>query len=222
MTKFADLLSSLTTSFTPIVNTGYKQKDYGLIDLSVKQHIQLQDQPVANTQTFIDQFLARHHKKVAFGGYLEQRNLYQQSTHFTSASRDIHIGLDIWCPTKTQVVSPLNGRVFAIKNNDSLGNYGPTIILEHQEQSQLFYTLYGHLSEDSLNQYSVYQEVKKGDVFAKIGSPEVNGNYAPHLHFQLIKELDGFVGDYPGVAAQSDIDYYKKNCPDPNLLLKIL
>jgi hypothetical protein len=29
------------------------------------------------------------------------------------------------------------------------------------------------------------------------------------------------VGDYPGVAAESDLGFYKENCPDPDLILRI-
>jgi hypothetical protein len=41
-------------------------------------------------------------------------------------------------------LAALDGRVHSFQNNDSLGNYGPTIILEHQVEDLTFYTLYGH------------------------------------------------------------------------------
>ena len=31
--------------------------------------------------------------------------------------------------------------------------------------------------------------------------------------------MQHFVGDYPGVSNLLDLDFYKQNCPDPNLLL---
>ena len=54
-----------------------------------------------------------------------------------------------------------------------------------------------------------------------IGGTEVNGDYAPHLHFQIIKDIEGFEGDYPGVSSQNNLAYYSDNCPDPNLILKL-
>jgi murein DD-endopeptidase MepM/ murein hydrolase activator NlpD len=52
--------------------------------------------------------------------------------------RNIHIGLDLWIDAGTPVFSALDGRVHSFQNNDSLGNYGPTIILEHQVEDLTF------------------------------------------------------------------------------------
>jgi len=41
------------------------------------------------------------------------------------------------------------------------------------------------------------------------------------LHFQIIKDIKDYKGDYPGVCAAKDLKYYKNNCPNPNLLLKL-
>ena len=54
-----------------------------------------------------------------------------------------------------------------------------------------------------------------------LGVASVNGDYAPHLHFQIIRDLEDNFGDYPGVASENNIPFYKRNCPDPNLLLKL-
>lgn len=63
--------------------------------------------------------------------------------------------------------------------------------------------------------------MEAGDKIGAVGSAKVNGEYAPHLHFQIIEDLQGNSGDYPGVSSKEDIEFYLKNCPDPNLLLKI-
>ena len=49
----------------------------------------------------------------------------------------------------------------------------------------------------------------------------MNGDYAPHLHFQIIKNIADYEGDYPGVSSKNDLDFYSANCPDPNLVLKL-
>ena len=54
-----------------------------------------------------------------------------------------------------------------------------------------------------------------------VGYSEVNGDYAPHLHFQIIKNIENFEGDYPGVTSQNNLAFYRANCPDPNLVLKL-
>jgi hypothetical protein len=52
-----------------------------------------------------------------------------------------------------------------------------------------------------------------------VSSIRKNGDWPPHLHFQLIWDLGGKWGDYPGVAAERDLEFYKENCPDPNWII---
>jgi murein DD-endopeptidase MepM/ murein hydrolase activator NlpD len=62
---------------------------------------------------------------------------------------------------------------------------------------------------------------KKGQQIATLGDASVNGDYSPHLHFQIIKNIGDYFGDYPGVCSKTDLNFYLDNCPNPNLLLKI-
>jgi murein DD-endopeptidase MepM/ murein hydrolase activator NlpD len=138
-----------------------------------------------------------------------------------SDERNIHIGLDLWIKAGTKVLAALDGQIHSFQNNTALGDYGPTLILKHQIENFTFYTLYGHLSLESLNNKKVGAIVKKGETIASLGSPPINGDYAPHLHFQIIIDLENKTGDYFGVCSKKDLHFYAKNCPDPNLLLKI-
>ena len=63
--------------------------------------------------------------------------------------------------------------------------------------------------------------VQKGTQIATLGLPPINGDYAPHLHFQIIIDMQNKKGDYPGVCNEKDLKFYTENCPDPNLLLQI-
>ena len=107
------------------------------------------------------------------------------------------------------------------QNNEAMGDYGPTLILKHQIENFIFHTLYGHLSLNSLEGKKIGNFVKKGQQIASLGLPPINGDYAPHLHFQIIIDMENNVGDYPGVCNQKRLAFYSENCPDPNLLLKI-
>jgi hypothetical protein len=49
-----------------------------------------------------------------------------------------------------------------------------------------------------------------------------NGNWPPHLHFQLIIDMQGMKGDYPGVCKFSERERYLANCPDADLLLNMM
>ena len=171
-------------------------------------------------QGYIDQVLERNGAKVAYGGYLEKRVLYSISGRFDKGkARDIHLGVDFWCKAGTTVVCPMQGKVHSFANNADHGNYGPTIILEHHYRELKLYTLYGHLSITSLESLYPGKHFSRGDLLATLGTPDINVGYAPHLHFQLILDLGAYKGDYPGVCAEDDIEYYKNNCPDPHLLL---
>ena len=166
----------------------------------------------------------KNNAKVAFGGYNEVRSLYKRSKIFSSSKtdeRNIHIGLDLWIKAGTAVLAALDGFVHCFNYNMGVGYYGPTIILEHHIEKQKFYTLYGHLSLESINNIKVGTFYKKGQQLATLGDSSVNGDYAPHLHFQIIKKLVNNFGDYPGVCSKKDLKHYLENCPDPNVLLKI-
>lgn len=175
-------------------------------------------------ETFIENHLCTNHGKVAFGGYNELRNLYKRSNLFNDVQadeRNIHIGIDLWTQANTPVLAALDGTVYGFDNNTGSGNYGPTIILKHSFENQTFYTLYGHLSVESIENFEIGSVFKKGQQIATLGDSSVNGGYSPHLHFQIIKNIENNFSDYPGVCSKKDLDYYLENCPDPNLLLKI-
>lgn len=171
-------------------------------------------------QQYVTYVLHREKGKVAYGGYLEKRGLYGNSDRFLgSEPRNIHLGTDFWCAAGTKVLAPLDGIIHSFANNTDFGNYGPTIVLTHEFEGNRFYSLFGHLSLDSLEGLYVGKTIHSGDTLAALGTPEVNIGYAPHLHFQLILNIGDYQGDYPGVCTKRDLRYFSANCPDPNLLL---
>ena len=219
-------LNTMHSSFIPLLS-GMPQQAYMPVDLSVSNKdlslAILQDAQLH--KDWINTRLSENGKQVAYGGYLEKRKLYERSTYFQSAEtdeqRNIHLGVDLWCTAQTEVLSPLDGVIHSFQENTNYGDYGPTIILQHIVKDHIFYTLYGHLSKASLLNKKEGQKVHAGEVIAQLGTPDVNGNYAPHLHFQIIKDMQGIKGDYPGVCSTKNLEFYKNNCPDPNFLLNI-
>lgn len=224
MKPLASILKSIPPS--KVIDSDIDYSKYITLDLSIN------NQDLAGNKTgssadfeeYITHYLKKNNAEVAFGGYIEGRTLYQRSSIFKNdliSERNIHIGLDLWIKAGTSVLAALDGKIHSFKNNVGLGDYGPTIILEHEIENQKFYTLYGHLSLESIEGISVGDFFKKGEHLANIGNSEVNGDYAPHLHFQIIKNIEDYWGDYPGVCNTKDLNFYIENCPDPNLLLKI-
>ena len=224
---FLEFIAGLTPGFTPVIEAEIVQEHYVEIDLSATNR-ELDGINISSSAAFaefLNDFLQKGNRKVAFGGYLEVRKLYQRSLLFVAGkgepNRNIHLGMDLWSPEGTPVLAALEGKVHSFRDNAAFGDYGPTIILEHQIANRIFYTLYGHLSKSSLENLCVGQEVEKGEKIGALGNPTENGDYAAHLHFQIIKDLQGKEGDFPGVASRDELEFYLDNCPDPNLLLKI-
>jgi murein DD-endopeptidase MepM/ murein hydrolase activator NlpD len=171
---------------------------------------------------FVFQQLHSTDKSYGYGGYLEKRDIYRRSEVFATAQEDfrnIHLGIDIWTVAGSSIFAPLDGKVHSFQDNEGFGNYGPTIILEHQVEGQLFYSLYGHLRREDLQSLEVGQILRAGETFCRVGPYPENGDWPPHLHFQLIWDLEGNWGDYPGVAAEKELDFYIQNCPDPSIFL---
>jgi murein DD-endopeptidase MepM/ murein hydrolase activator NlpD len=224
MKTFISILKAIPP--TKIIDSSIDFSKYIPLDLSITNKELMESKPENATEfeIFISNYLKNNNAEVAFGGYIEGRTLYKRSTIFKNDSvpeRNIHIGLDLWTKVDTTVLAALDGKIHSFKNNEGLGDYGPTIILEHEVLNEKFYTLYGHLSLEILNDLSVGKQFKKGEKIATLGNADVNGDYAPHVHFQIIKNIEEYWGDYPGVCNSSDLNFYIENCPDPNLLLKI-
>lgn len=197
----------------------FKKKDLLKIDLSVKNPALSGDETksLEGLHQYIFGSIEAAKVDGAYGGYSEKRNLYERSAVFSSDEeyRNIHLGVDFWFPQGTAVCAPLPGRVHSFKDNNHSGDYGPTIVLEHALGNERFYSLYGHLSRGSLSQIKINQMISRGEVFAYLGTPEENVDWPPHLHFQLIYDLDGKQGDYPGVCFESEKKKQLKNCPNP-------
>ncbi|MGK0421185.1 MAG: murein DD-endopeptidase MepM/ murein hydrolase activator NlpD [Polaribacter sp.] len=225
--EFNQFLNNLSLQPIPAIDPVFSVDKYFKIDISEKNKdlLNFDVSSASEWDTYINSCLKKNKKEVAFGGYIEKRNLYDRSDYFKKLAenqkRNIHLGIDLWCEENTQVLAVLNGEVHSFKNNHNHGDYGPTIILKHQIDNEVFYTLYGHLSLISIENITIGDTFLKGDVLGFLGDASVNGTYAPHLHFQIIKDLEGNIGDYPGVSSEEDIEFYKENCPNPNLFLKL-
>ena len=210
-----------------VLDKSINYNQYIPLDLSLSNNSFLSEnlKTASDFEKYLNKLLLKSKSQVAFGGYNEQRNLYKRSTVFNDTDneeRNIHIGLDLWINAGTSVLAALDGTIHSFNFNTELGNYGPTIILKHTINSIDFYTLYGHLSLHSIENISIGDFYTKGQELATLGDSSVNGDYAPHLHFQIINDIEHFKGDYPGVCSISNLDFYLNNCPDPNLLLKII
>ncbi len=165
--------------------------------------------------------------RVAIGRYDEPRLIYVAPAFATGdrvidEHRTVHMGLDLFADAGMPVFAPLAGTVHAFADNAAPQDYGPVVVLRHTTDDGVeFFTLYGHLSRESLHGLAVGAHVRAGQRIATLGAPNVNGGWTPHLHLQVIADLLGLDTDFPGVARPTQRDVWLELCPDPNLLVGV-
>ncbi|HEX6939021.1 MAG TPA: aminotransferase class III-fold pyridoxal phosphate-dependent enzyme [Longimicrobiales bacterium] len=162
---------------------------------------------------------------VGIGRYDEARRWYTADAFRVETDegpewRTVHLGVDLFVAPGTPVFAPLDGTVHALRDNAGRHDYGPTVILEHRTGAGVpFYTLYGHLTRDSLERLRPGAFIAAGEQIGAVGAPPENGNWAPHLHLQLVTDLLGHDGTFPGTARPGERGVWLSLSPDPNLLL---
>lgn len=173
----------------------------------------------------IDRLQKKNSNKIIAGGYLEARALYTSDAYDKignsgKESRTIHLGVDFWVPSSTPVHALFDGEVVIAVNDAGDKEYGGLVILKHQADDFEFYTLYGHLSVESVTKNRVGDTIKKDGKIGALGASQENGNWVPHLHFQIMLSLLDYKNDFPGVAYYNQIDVWNGICPNPNVLFK--
>lgn len=222
------LSQQLQLAIQPIVAFNPQREKLLALDFT-EQNKSLTTEIIEDTASFsdyINQTLNTAGALYGIGGYNEHRTVYARSRVFDGVveeqARCIHLGVDIWGKAGTQVSAPLDATVHSFAFNEAYGDYGATIILSHQIAGASFYSLYGHLALKDLDNLREGKFIHAGEVFAHFGEPAENGQWPPHLHFQLILDMENKKGDYPGVCSMADRNKYLDNCPDPDTLLNLL
>lgn len=225
--RFEERLMQYRSEFHPVVP--WEKSDNLLLMDFTAANTELTDEILTDTSLFSQYINAKLEVAQAtygIGGYNEHRTVYSRSKVFDAPDggepRRLHLGIDIWGEPYTKVMAPLNGIVHSFAFNNAYGDYGATIILTHNFDGFVFHTLYGHLSLNSIKNVHEGDVIRKGDVFCEFGIPFENGQWPPHLHFQLVKDMEGAKGDYPGVCRYSERETYLNNCPDADMILGMM
>ena len=225
--NFEGRLREYAGSFAPVVP--FEKGDRLFLMDFTHNNDELRPGLLGNTDLFIQYInskLRNAGAKYGIGGYNEYRTIYARSCLFDAPEgmdeRRLHLGIDVWGRPYTKVMTPVNGIIHSFGFNNAFGDSGATIVLTHNLDGLVFHSLYGHLSLNSIKNIQEGDVVKKGDVIAEFGIPFENGHWPPHLHFQLIIDMEGMKGDYPGVCAISKKEKYLNNCPDPDVILQMM
>lgn len=226
--KFAQWAAENTFSLEALFPT-VQRKEVQLLDLSVSSKWIGHRSDFNNLDLFqfkIDQLQKEHPNKIIAGGYLEPRPIYTSTAYdkignYGRESRTVHLGVDFWLPAHTPVHALLDGEVVTAVDDAGDKEYGGLVILKHTINDLEFYTLYGHNTVESVLKHKPGDSIKKGEKISELGNYPENGNWAPHLHFQIMLSLLDYTDDFPGVSYPDQVNIWKSFCLDPNLLFKL-
>jgi len=217
------------TPFSAIMHPDVRSTDPLVLDLSVGSPLSGAPDMQPDLHRASDAWFRRIRRagsEIGIGRYNEPRIVYT-AHHYLSPnnefheSRTIHLGIDLFKESGTPIYAPISAIVHSLHFCSNPMDFGGLIILEHTIKGETFYTLYGHLSQASIEGLHVGQEIAQGQEFAYLGSPQENGGWIPHLHFQIITDLLGESSGFWGVAPASQREVWLSICPDPNLLLGV-
>jgi 4-aminobutyrate aminotransferase-like enzyme/Ser/Thr protein kinase RdoA (MazF antagonist) len=227
--KITRWIGANADSFASILEVDVRTAPSLVFDLSVGSTFLGADPAAADTKALTEKIfheMKREGASFGVGRYDEPRLLYTSSLFGsgtpTEERRSVHLGMDLFVEPGTAVRAPVDGVVHAVANNTAPLDYGPVVILRHETgDGAEFFTLYGHLTKDTLDGLKVGQRIVRGEKFARVGASSENGGWPPHLHFQIIFDLLELGADFPGVACASQRAVWTGLSPDPNLLLGI-
>jgi murein DD-endopeptidase MepM/ murein hydrolase activator NlpD len=115
-----------------------------------------------------------------------------------AAGQGLHFGIDISAPCGTPVVAIGDGEIDQV-DNFSFGILPHNVTIFHRELGLT--SLYGHL----LSKPTVVkgQPVKKGDIIAHTGDPDLTCQSRPHLHLE-VRSRDYTIAHNPSVYIDAD------------------
>jgi murein DD-endopeptidase MepM/ murein hydrolase activator NlpD len=191
---------------------------YNLIDINALKL------PVNATQEEMNFHLGKYVEKFAeanygvpYGGFLEERCIYQSSDHFSNeAVRNIHLGIDLWVKAHTPVFAAKDGKIHSVAYNSAQLDYGWCIIIEYSDNE---FVLYGHMSSEILDNSKSGDKILSGEIIGYTGDMHENGGWYPHLHLQVMNTMLDYKGDFPGVSSKKDLEYYRPLIKNPVYLL---
>lgn len=216
-----------TQPTAPILGRELAADETVALDLSVGSTVLGADPRNATMPRFAHVIESFMDGRIGVGGYLEPRLIYTTDRYataddVTSERRTLHLAIDFWSAAGTPVHAVLPGRVYMLEYLPAHLDYGYLTILEHHTDTGIpFYTVYGHLSDESMRTLTVGQHVEAGERIGSFGIPDVNGKWPTHVHFQIILDFLDMGRDFPGVGYASQQAVWAALSPNPNLLLRM-
>jgi hypothetical protein len=132
-----------------------------------------------------------------FGNTIEA---YTYSKYWYAAGQGLHFGLDFDARCGTPIIAIADGVVDWV-DNGLFGAEPHNLVLRHEALG--YVSVYGHLLEKPALKPG--QAVRRGDVIAKVGDPDLTCVSRPHLHLE-IRSLDYRTAYNPARLIAADWD----------------
>ena len=78
-------------------------------------------------------------------------------------------------------------RQFPVIKEDGDAWYWNMLIIKHEVEWKIFYSLYGHITNEGFQEW---QLIWKGEQIWRLAPYEINWHWQPHLHFTIMHNLD--------------------------------
>ncbi|WP_374653210.1 aminotransferase class III-fold pyridoxal phosphate-dependent enzyme [Dongia sp.] len=167
---------------------------------------------------------ARVAPRIGIGRYAEDRGIYDHPGEPRDENpRRIHHAIDIFLAAGTEILCPFPGTIEDFGNDTERHGFGGILILRHEtDEGAPFWTFYGHLAPAGLAALEHGQGVAPGAVIGRLAAEAENGDWPPHLHFQLMTHLMGWkAAQVIGLSWAGQWELWREICPDPNIILGI-
>jgi murein DD-endopeptidase MepM/ murein hydrolase activator NlpD len=158
----------------------------------------------------------------SYGGWLEDRSILWKGSYLKDDNKYIHLGLDVNAPAGTPVALDMPGRLALVDNDHPLAQGWGTRVMVKLDDAPIV-LIYAHLANVK---YEVGEALKRGDIFAEVGSSDWNGIWYTHTHVQAMTlaayghflhqplELDGY-------GREEDIHRLARWFPDPMQFIEL-
>ncbi len=171
-------------------------------------------------QGFLNDLHTRLGVEWTYGGYLEDRRHIWHGSYLEGTGDFVHLGIDFHVPQGTAVAAPCSAAVFLVDHDlDRDGGWGQRVFLKLDgEPPGDPVLIFAHLQAIVVTPGT---RLTRGTVFAEVGGPPDNGNWAPHLHVQtipsdrLVEVFTEHFAELDGYGPPSRVEALRASFPDP-------
>lgn len=201
------------------------------VDLDTAHEVHLQKQQRAGKKSAFGRSLQRwieqrFHVDWVYGGWMENRTKLLSDVKYLRKNKTfLHLGIDLSFDAGTMVFSIAEGPIVHIGTDSPLkGGWGGHVLQMIKFQGKPHLLIYCHLG--FIQEKDRLRTISKGDFLGLVGNKSENGGWGPHLHLQLVSDVDHVINwahfmdkEIDGYGKVKDISYWAKRCPDPTSLI---